>query len=298
MNKKRSLRLTRRSYRRKLVMFGVSIFMSLALVSTGFAAWVLSKDTAEQIDGEVEIGSVTEASVEIKDIIFAEKDQFDQPIKTFVFEPVAEDNAGRVRWDKTHSEDLDIKISFTVVNYQIVGDLFVDFKISKDIKNAIDNNYIELPAEFVFQQDKDGFITEEINGETYYVARYDIGNAIESSGGRNDGILTKYTVTTANGVETVVFEMTLKFKWGTYFDGMNPSVYYDKSYDETDKGANIPYDTVKADLNKFKAMIHGITFENTDKLNEFVNKSEAEKEAIYAQNPVDKYIAVINATVA
>lgn len=37
-------KLTRNSYKRKIILFGVIVFMSIALISTGFAAWVMSQE--------------------------------------------------------------------------------------------------------------------------------------------------------------------------------------------------------------------------------------------------------------
>ena len=293
MNKKRSVRLTRRSYRRKLVMFGVSIFMSLALVSTGFAAWVLSKDAKLGTSGEVEIGAVSEANVEIKDLIFTEKDTYGQEIKNFVFEPLEIDTTGRVRYDgESKPEDLDIKISWTVVNYQNVDDLFVEFKLSEDVKTVIDSGYITLPQGFELQEGTEPIEDNKVE-KTYYVARYNIGNAIVEDGETKDKLLS-YKVTKEGDAVTVVFNMTLKFAWGATFDGKNPGIYYDTTYeDDVNKGMGVPYDTVKQTLNRFKATLHGIPYNAA-----FEEKTEDEKAALYDQNPVDKYYVVVNATVA
>lgn len=35
-------KLTKNSYKRKVILFGVLLFMSIALISTGFAAWIMS----------------------------------------------------------------------------------------------------------------------------------------------------------------------------------------------------------------------------------------------------------------
>ena len=36
------VKMTRKSYKRRKIILGVSLFSSVALVSTGFAAWVLA----------------------------------------------------------------------------------------------------------------------------------------------------------------------------------------------------------------------------------------------------------------
>jgi len=275
-------RLTRKSYRRKLIMFGASIFMSLALVATGFAAWVLSKDAQVQGEGEVQVGAVQESSIEISAITFADD------IKNFVFEPQEGDAAGRVRNDGSNFENMDITISWQVSNYQIVGDLFVEFKIPETVHNAIEADFISVPAEFV---KKDGVDTTQVADKNYYVYTYNIG-ADKTAG--NDVAVDDYftyTLTETGGVETMQCELTLKFNWGEKFGNDNPGIYYD-----TDAvGKEVPFETVKATLNEFKATLHGITYNA-----EFEAKSEEEKAVEYAkaEYKLQPYYVIINAEVA
>ena len=44
-------RLTRNSYKRKIILFAVFVFISIALISTGFAAWVMSNDATLDANG-------------------------------------------------------------------------------------------------------------------------------------------------------------------------------------------------------------------------------------------------------
>ena len=43
--------LTRRSFKRKIIAVGVSLFSALALFATGFASWVISSDATREQDG-------------------------------------------------------------------------------------------------------------------------------------------------------------------------------------------------------------------------------------------------------
>ena len=58
-------KLTRNSYKRKIILFGVIVFMSIALISTGFAAWVMSQEKKASTNGNVTVGAVTEGNIEI-----------------------------------------------------------------------------------------------------------------------------------------------------------------------------------------------------------------------------------------
>ena len=289
MNTKRGVRLTRRSYRRKLIMFGVSIFMSLALVATGFAAWVLSKDAQQEASGEVTIGAVTEASIEISDITFIGTP--DATKAQFIFEPLESDTTGRVRYDgESAPEKLGVAFTWSISNYQIVGDLFVDFKVPATVYTAIENGWLELPEAFALQNG-----TETIDGKTYKVLRYTIQTAagsITANGSSNDGILS-YTVTKdANVVTDVTFTMNVAFAWGDEFDGLNPGIYYDTPSETPTYGANIEFDTMKTTLNTFKATLHGID------VDEYLASNETAQKELCSENPIPNYIIIINANVA
>ena len=278
-------RLTRKSYRRKLIMFGASIFMSLALVATGFAAWVLSKDAQVQDNGSVEVGKITESNIEIEGITFV-KDGKGNDIKNFVFEPQEGDTAGRVRNDGVNFEDMDIVLSWTVSNYQIVGDLFVEFKIPANVQSAIDAGYLSLPVadgQFVKQPG-----TETIAEKVYYVYKLNIGKGLSETGTIGTDLLS-YKVTDVDGIKSIDCTLTLKFNWGSVFGGQNPGVYYDS--DET--GKEVDYDTVKDNLYKFKTTLHGIAYDDA-----FKALSDTEKDAKYTANPIDNYIVVINAIIS
>ena len=293
MLKKNFLKLTRKSYRRKLILFGAAIFMSLALTATGFAAWILSNDARKEQSGSVEVGAVTETSVELSDITF-DKNEALQDINKFYFEPLATDNQGRVRYDnknKPAPEDLDININFSLNNYQIVGELYVEFKIPATIQAAIDAGYITL----VGQYEKLG--TEVIKvGEqdvTYQVYKYNIGSSISATGKTSDNIVS-YTYTKTGDVEKIDVVMTLKFAWGEKFGatedaaGLNPGLYYDTH----ETGKTVEFATVKNELNTMKALMHGIT------PSDYVDKTEEQQKELADDYPMYNYHIVVTATVA
>ena len=314
---KRFTRLTRRSFRRKLIMFGVSIFASLALTATGFAAWVLSTDAEANTQGGIQVGSVSDAGVEITDVVFKDTDG-ESPIKNFSFEPSAGDEQGRVRWDKENgkSEDMDIRLAWTIKNFQNVNTTFVEFKIPASVQAAVDKKYISLPSEFVLKVDdtvaKDP-VTEEIEGVTYYIYVIDMTTVVKN------GTTAKnftYTKNVDGDIVNVDFVLTLEFQWGAAFESINPSLYFDTAYADTSKGAGVAYDEVKKVLIDLKACTLGITdadkalalskIQNADIKNSVKDKgiadilgamSEEEQNAFYAEKAALTYKVVIHATV-
>lgn len=293
MLKKNFLKLTRKSYRRKLILFGAAIFMSLALTATGFAAWVLSNDAKKEQSGSVEVGAVTETSIELSDIKFDKVipgNENSGDVKTFYFEPLATDNAGRVRYDSETglSEDLNINIYFSITNYQIVGDFYVEFLIPSTIQEAINQGYIALKGE-TYQN----LGEQEIDGVKYNVYKYNIGNAISANGSTSDGVVS-YTYSNANDVEVVNITMTLEFTWGTKFGatedavGLNPGLYFDTH----ETGKEVDFADVKDTLNTMKALMHGIAPED------YIDLSEEQQKAMADQHPMKNYKVIVYATVA
>ena len=279
-------RLTRSAYRRKLIMAGVSTFASLAMVSSGFAAWVLSKDAAGKVDGNVTVGAVQEANIEIEDLAFVDESTLSAETPTtsktqynsFIFEPKADDTTGRVRRSNEQNaqyEDMGVTIAWTIKNYQTVGELTVDLKIPASVKAAIDRNYLELPAGLEWVTND---LEEPILSEGYYTARYEIQQNLQGQG--TLGTVCKYEVTESAGVKTASFLMTIEFGWGSEFGRMNPGLYFDNDT----VGKEVDYETLKATLNEFKATMHGITYDAA-----FEAKSESDKEAAYEEAPIPQY---------
>lgn len=300
MNIKRSVRLTRRSYRRKLIMFGASIFASLALVATGFAAWVLSNDAKKEESGEVVIAAVHEESVDISDIQFIKDDPNNEAEKadSFIFEPLESDTLGRVRYDgSSDPENLDVKFQWSIDNYQIVGNVYVDFKIPATVYSAIEAGWIDIDVKDAnetsgFELRSDETIKNEQNADvSYKVLRYYIQNqqgAITAADQSEDGVVSYTVEKDGDTVSKVTFTMNIAFTWGDEFDGLNPGIYYDTPYEDGVSGANVEYEDVKKTLNELKATLHGLTYD------EYMELEESEIEDLKVEN----YIIVINAEVA
>ena len=89
-------KLTRKSYQRKAMVVGATAFAGIALVATGFAAWVISSSATEKFKGNVQVGTISEKSIEITDIALKE---VDGTRDFFSFEPTKTDVSGRVRYD-------------------------------------------------------------------------------------------------------------------------------------------------------------------------------------------------------
>lgn len=130
-------KLTRNSYKRKIILFGVIVFMSIALISTGFAAWVMSQEKKQSTSGNVTVGAVTEGNIKvILDPL---------TVKDFKFEPKESDTTGRVRNDKTNFESLTVTVTGTIKNTQFLKEATIKMNVKDAVKQAETAGYIILP---------------------------------------------------------------------------------------------------------------------------------------------------------
>lgn len=133
------MKITRNAYKRKVILFGLMVFMSIALISTGFAAWILSKEATQEGGGNVTVGSVDTTGV-----IGLTIDNADN-LGNFVFEPKESDTTGNVKNDGENFENLSITITGIIENADVLNSLTVSLTVSEVVKNAAAAGYIVLP---------------------------------------------------------------------------------------------------------------------------------------------------------
>ena len=235
-------RLTRNSYKRKIIVFGVLVFMSIALISTGFAAWIMSSSAENNTDGNVSVGVVSDSSIKFESIVISDYDgvvNYPTIKPSIQFEPVKDDHEGRLQQEVVSEgvalyEKLNVIVTGEVTNYDNVGKISYELTISESVYQAITLNYIVL---------KKGSESEVIkpvyaeDGET--VTHRVISGTLEKVKKDNNAS----------------FEYKLEFSWGTVFGKENPSEYYEKK-DENGKYL-IDDETVKKTLEDFRAVLLG-----------------------------------------
>lgn len=183
-------RITKRSYKRKVILFGLLIFMSIALISTGFAAWIMSTNAEATKPGNVSVGIVEGGVLEFSDVELDNQD--------FLFEPASGDTTGRVKAETDdegntiNTESLTVKLTAKISPVEDVETIKYVLVIPESVQKAADAGYIVLPT------------GASVDAQ--------VKTVLDS---------TKY----ASGE----FEITFEFKWGTKFGGVNPSLYYDEA---------------------------------------------------------------------
>ncbi len=258
--------LTRRSYKRKIIAVGVSIFSALAMFATGFASWVISSDATGGDDGNIQVGVVADKSITIENIELSENIISFNPAEGDVAIPntVANPNhtaengyGGRVYTDNDKFENLLVTLQADITGIENVSDMRIWLEIPAPVRAAAgveldrdgdgtkNDRYILIPL--CARGDNDAGV-KIVEGNTNSVPTF--VNATKVS---NTSYKAKDIAEGTDGYWTLIdddaegnvdgkwhFTYTFSFSWGSYFGEMNPSLYYDMT---SDKGGINEYRT-------------------------------------------------------
>ena len=234
---------TRRHYNKKLLALGLSAFMGIGLISTGFAAWVMSKDEQVESNGNVNVAIMKDSSINIKlwalnpdgsirkegdNNVELGKDGDNKYIltDTFNFDADKNDKTGRMRYegDANGGEDLTVTIKGVIEETGIPYKLKAELVLPATIQDAINQGYLKLST-----------ATEELLAN-------DDGIDIADDGS---------------------FTVVIQLAWGDKFQGDNPSVYYDNVYPESTTenplGKDVDNTTMQKQMLKFWGILTGET---------------------------------------
>lgn len=212
--------------KRKTMTLVLCLLAALALVSVGFASWVISVDAEGKGEGNIVVDTVEDKRVTIE-VTLNHKD--------FVFGgPTSEQMKGiNNPWLTNNSEQAEVlKVTATV-------------KVcKKGTTEAVKLSSNKVDFEVIDNESK-GYASATGSTKNYIVAPV---------------VASTLTETEATGVYTV----TIEFKWGTAFkladgsEGVNPYIYYN-SLEATDENAEQAVNTLK-DLN---TLLTGVTYKLT-----------------------------------
>ena len=225
-------KITRRTYKRKKIVMGLALFGAIGLVSTGFAAWVLSASAQNKQSPNIKVGEVSDKSMEFDQVkIYGLVNDATDPVETsnYSFNPRFADNTGRVRFGSNDGADEGERMSLTVRGQikeaQNLGKLKVSFdSIPDKLQQAVTAGYVNLPA-----------------------------CAAEG------GVEIPFTPYTGTGSYTMDFEYAIAFTWGDAFGGVNPGDYYD----DDANGKLVPIADVKTTLEAMHALLDDVQFSVT-----------------------------------
>ena len=198
-------KITKKSYKRKKIVAGAAIFLSIALVSTGFAAFVITSQATASVEPGGSVGKATLNSIGLE---ITNSDE----IESFRFEPLKDDIHGRVRYDERYPdayENLSVTIKGKVTNANYLGKLtaeLVEMELIGDDYKA-DKTKTNIYKAANLANDENGI--EYITVPECFYKTTDISNTLVRNGNE------------------ATFEYTISFGWGSFFQYVNPGLYYD-----------------------------------------------------------------------
>ena len=235
-------KLTRRSYKRKKVAFAAVILGGVALVSSGFAAWVLSNDVNQKNDGGIKYGTITDGTLKMEVFSFSNEAEDKKGEKLtaeaklneyFSFDADEKDTAGtqtenshknRMYWQEKGEEKPECLSNTFVVEITSDTDTLDNFNIKLSVtggsfEKGVAAEYVVLPNCF-----SDTGVKISTWGDS-------AGSSLE-----NDSYTATKTKLEDNTFKWTI-QYTISFKWGGRFNGKNPCYFFDsdeKSVNQTD----------------------------------------------------------------
>ncbi len=202
--------------KKKALKYVESILLTLAcfsILSFGFASWILDAPSQENnsnlfliVDdvSTASTGSINNLALKNSHI------RFDAKI---------DDTTGKVTYiEDIGGEQLDIYIEGTISNYSDFGSLDFDFKVDIEkeslLQQLVQSNYLSLP------------IFQSLNRESLMVS--------------NEEKIGSFWSNEPNTIDdTRQFYIHTRFTWGTFFNEMNPSLFFDSSQTNGIKIGNV-----------------------------------------------------------
>ena len=228
------MKLTRKSYNRRVFAFGAVMFLAIALISTGFATWIMSNDATHNEDGTIEVGTITDGSIKFSDVKFTSEHE------SFYFEPDVNDQDGDVQFNSgkdgnSKSENLTVTIAGTVTPLSYLDRITIKMdELPAGIQAAVAKGYIELP--------------ECHNNEVELTS-------------------VNATLKEDAAADKISFEYDISFAWGDFFENINPSVYLDtrtKVFEGESEARKFKFEEKRATLIDFRRTMYQLGSEYSD----------------------------------
>ena len=137
------MKVTKGHFNRKVLFFGLLLFLAISLISTGFASWIMSIGADKGSNGNVHVGTITDGSLEFGDIKFVNNNS------EIIFDALASDKSGDIKADLTEGakyENLSIKSTTTITPVEYVQSLSISVALPDTVDAAAKAGYITVPS--------------------------------------------------------------------------------------------------------------------------------------------------------
>ena len=203
--------------RRKWIMGGLAAFASVALLTTGFAVWVVGvNQTQKGTDVELNVETAQNSSIFFTATLT-------ENIHVFEETEVAETEFCHTLKPFTKG---DLSVTLTDIKIEVGGEAktnftqykSIAFTINKEDDKAKDQTY----ASVVSSNNVTGKHTKDSGSETTYGTYIDAPDAFDIAEIAKDD-----TESEKNNVDVYKLETkTVRFNWGSYFNHQSPCTYY------------------------------------------------------------------------
>lgn len=230
-------KVTRHAFSKKAIMITASLFVTLALITTGFAAWLISRGASGEGTGNITTATIDDARLGLT-VAMAEGKDF------VCFGPQADDNHPDIRYKKPKEGEKDDKevltatVTGTINNYDRLEKFNITIKISDKALTA---------AGYTWTETNEGSLknrTYTYNAEKAYISlpEYAVDTAGRFLPLPSDQSKTTAPKTISAGDSMFTdgatenekkFTFDVTFGWGEKFEECNPGRYLDR--EETDK---------------------------------------------------------------
>ena len=252
---------------KKKIVYATMIMSTIALLSTGFAAWVIAGNDSEVRSGSIAVDTVSNASRIIEDFTWnsAKYDEQGAPIVVYSIPENPDDSKltdPSKKWLSNDNpevgyENLEISATFNVSN---VGE--DDYsEVFESIKLELQNVGEGEETTNYEQAISDGYITmtPSLNTENYESYKKQIYNT--GTEGVDEQLEAEFGIKIVKGETTgakTKYTLSIKFNWGNMFDCMNPYYYYNNMELTTEHASE-----AETNLTNMNSYLDGVTFKLT-----------------------------------
>lgn len=226
-------KVTRHAFSKKAIMITASLFVTLALITTGFAAWLISSGASGEGTGNITTATIDDARLGLT-VAMAEGKDF------VCFGPQADDNVPDIRYkkpkpgEKDDKEVLTATVTGTINNYDRLEKFNITIKISDKALTA---------AGYTWTETNEGSLksrTYTYNAEKAYISlpEYAVdtdGRFLPLPSDPDNKTTAPKTISAGNSMFTdgtteneKKFTFDVTFGWGEKFEGCNPGKYLDR----------------------------------------------------------------------
>lgn len=148
------MKTTRSNFTRKALTFGIIVFMSVALVASGFAIWTISGGSNASGSSNVNVESVSSANIQIN-INGINGTSLDNAIISFA--PDEDDHSGYITYTSEKgsiAEQLSFDVDGSVTNPDKVGELNFSLKVSDGLIYAAGFRYNDTTKTWSYDSSK------------------------------------------------------------------------------------------------------------------------------------------------